>query len=129
MILPAAKEKGAGVVLGAPLQQGRLAVPHREWLQKPPEWMDEDLRGRFERLYAIHDETGLSLADLAVRFLLADPDFSTVIPGPSTVGQLEENIQSAAACFFAGSRMRRIMVCSFSFAMFPPRLPGAGICG
>ncbi|MCX7011577.1 MAG: aldo/keto reductase [Candidatus Sumerlaeota bacterium] len=96
-LLPAAKEKGAGVVLGAPLQQGRLAVPNRQWLQKLPEWMDEDTRGRYERLYAIHDETGLSLADLAVRFLLADKDFSTVIPGPTTVGQLEENIRSAAA--------------------------------
>ncbi len=90
--LPLARESGQGVVLGAPLQQGRLAVPHEEWLEHPPDWMDDDLRARFAELYAIHKETGLSLATLALRFLLVDRDAATVISGAATVEQLEENV-------------------------------------
>ena len=95
--LPVAKQMNVGVVLGGPLQQRRLPVPHREWLESPPDWMDEDTRGRFKSLYQIHEETGMTLAEMAVRFLLADPDFTTVIPGAANVEQLEENMRSAAA--------------------------------
>ena len=95
-LLPLARELGIGVVLGAPLQQGLLAVPRVDWLEDPPDWMDDDLRTRFAELYAIHQETGLSLAELAARFLLADRDVATVIPGAATVEQLEENVGCAA---------------------------------
>jgi len=94
-LLPLAKELGVGIVLGTPLEQGRLVVPRGEWLENPPDWMDDDLRARFESLYGIHQETGISLATLAMRFLLADTDATTVIPGAATVEQLEENIASA----------------------------------
>ena len=96
-LFPLAAELGLGVVLGAPLQQGRLAEVHPEWLRSPPDWMDDDLRNRFERLYAIHDETGLSLAELAIRFLLRDRGFATVIPGPASIEQIEENVRCATA--------------------------------
>jgi aryl-alcohol dehydrogenase-like predicted oxidoreductase len=95
-LLPLARELGVGVVLGAPLQQGRLAVARVEWIENPPAWMDEDLRTRFESLYAIHQETGISLAALAIRFLLAERDAATVITGAATVEQLEENLACAA---------------------------------
>ncbi len=95
-LLPLAKELGQGVVLGAPLQQGELAFPREEWIEHPPDWMDDDLRARFAELYAIHQEIGISLAALAMRFLLADKDVATVIPGAATVEQLEENVGCAA---------------------------------
>ena len=41
-------------------------------------------------------QTGLSLAELAMRFLLADRDAATVIPGAATVEELAENIACAA---------------------------------
>lgn len=94
-LLPVARERGVGVVLGAPLQQGKLAVPHPEWLEEPPEWMDEDLRGRFRALYEIQRESGLPLAELGLRYLLADPDVATVIPGAATVAELEANVRCA----------------------------------
>jgi len=96
-LLPLAGELDVGVVLGAPLQQGRLAVPHEEWLEEPPEWMDEDLHIRFRSLYKIQRETGMTLAEMGIRFLLADSDFTTVIPGAANVEQLEENVRCAAA--------------------------------
>ncbi len=96
-LFPLAAELDVGIVLGAPLQQGLLAQPHPEWLRDPPDWMDEDLRSRFERLYAIQAETGLSLAELAIRFLLRDPRFASVIPGAASIEQLEENVRCATA--------------------------------
>ena len=44
----------------------------------------------------LSDETGLSLAELGLRFLLAYPDLATVIPGAATVEQLEENVRCSA---------------------------------
>lgn len=96
-LLPLAKDMGVAAVIGTPLQQGWLAVPHREWIENPPEWMDEDLRERYRNLYAIHDETGLSLAEMALRFLLQDQDFATIIPGAASVAQLEENVRCSSA--------------------------------
>ena len=96
-LFPLAAELDVGVVLGAPLQQGRLAQVYPEWVRTPPEWMDEDLRARYARLYAIHAETGLSLAELAIRFLLRDRRFASVIPGAASIEQIEENVRCATA--------------------------------
>ena len=96
-LFPLAAELDVGVVLGAPLQQGRLAQAYPEWVRNPPDWMDEDLRARYERLYAIHAETGLSLAELAIRFLLWDRRFASVIPGAASIEQIEENVRCATA--------------------------------
>jgi aryl-alcohol dehydrogenase-like predicted oxidoreductase len=96
-LFPLAAELDVGVVLGAPLQQGRLGQAYPEWVRNPPDWMDEDLRARYERLYAIHAETGLSLAELAIRFLLRDRRFASVIPGAASIEQIEENVRCATA--------------------------------
>lgn len=96
-LLPAAKEKNVGVILGSPLQQGKLAVPHPEWVQNPPEWMDEDTRQRFANLYALQQDTGLSLAELSVRYLLADPNFTSMVIGSSNMQHLEDNVAYAQA--------------------------------
>jgi aryl-alcohol dehydrogenase-like predicted oxidoreductase len=96
-LFPLAAELDVGVVLGAPLQQGRLAQAYPEWVRNPPDWMDEDLRARYERLYAIQAETGLSLAELAIRFLLRDRRFASVIPGAASIEQIEENVRCATA--------------------------------
>ena len=57
----------------------------------------EQLAERIERLYAIHAETGLSLAELAIRFLLRDRRFASVIPGAASIEQIEENVRCATA--------------------------------
>ncbi|MGJ3242278.1 MAG: aldo/keto reductase [Opitutales bacterium] len=96
-LLDETARRGIGVVLGSPLQQGRLATVHPEWLEEPPDWVEragllEDLR----TLYAIQRESGLSLAELGTRFLLNDSRFSTLATGPASLEQLEENVACAA---------------------------------
>lgn len=96
-LLPLTRELGVGVALGAPLQQGVLAFPRPEWIEDPPGWMDDDLLPRFKALYDIHRETGLSLPELAIRFLLADDDVTTIPVGAATVEQLEQNVGCMAS--------------------------------
>jgi len=96
-LIPTAKKKDIGVILGSPLQQGKLAVPHPEWLEEPPDWMNADTQQRFRALYEIHRETGISLAELSVRYLLANPDFTSLVVGSTNVAHLEENVQHALA--------------------------------
>jgi aryl-alcohol dehydrogenase-like predicted oxidoreductase len=99
-LLPLARQMGVGVVLGAPLQQGRLATVHPEWLDAGtirPDWMDAELQDQYRDLCDICQRTGLCLAELGLRFLLADPDFATVIPGAKTVTELEQNVRAAQA--------------------------------
>jgi aryl-alcohol dehydrogenase-like predicted oxidoreductase len=85
-----------GVILGGPLQR-KLATPHPEWLDHPPDWMEEDTRVRFRKLYDIQRNTGLTLAELGLRYLLADADVTTIIPGSSNVEHLEDNVRYALA--------------------------------
>ena len=91
-LLPIAKELGVGVVLGTPFQQGRLSVPKAEWLEARPQWMDSDTHERFIQLYRIQEESGLSLAELGLRFILADQDFDCVLTGASNEGEMEANV-------------------------------------
>jgi len=94
-LLPVAMEQGVGVVLGTPFQQGLLVKPNLEWLSQPPEWMTPKLLSRYEKLYEIQKESSMPLTELGLRFLLADPRVSTVIPGAATVEQLEANVRCA----------------------------------
>jgi len=96
-LLPLTTTRSVAVVLGAPLQQGRLAEPHKEWLRNPPPWMGDETRERFRSLYEIRTETGLTLPELTLRFLLADRGISSITTGVSTVGQLEENVRCSNA--------------------------------
>ncbi|MDP6018598.1 MAG: aldo/keto reductase, partial [Candidatus Latescibacteria bacterium] len=60
-----------------------------------PDWMTEDVRERFVRLYDLQAESGLSLVELTVRFLLAEPAFATMLIGAATPVQLEESVAAA----------------------------------
>ena len=60
-----------------------------------PDWMTEDVRSRFVRLYELQAQSGLSLIELSVRFLLAEPGFATMLIGAATPAQLQQSIAAA----------------------------------
>ena len=62
-VLPLATAKSVTVLLGAVV---RLPI---------------DMPDHLERLYSVQRESGLSLVGLTIRYLLADPDFSTILVG------------------------------------------------
>ena len=48
-----------------------------------------------ESLYAVQRESGLSLVELTIRYLLADPDFSTILVGAAKRSEIEESVAAA----------------------------------
>ena len=79
------------LILGAIFWYGRFTHVRRDWLEALPEWMTEEVRERFTRLYKLQAAAGMSLGELTVRFLLADAGFSTILIGAVTASQLEES--------------------------------------
>jgi aryl-alcohol dehydrogenase-like predicted oxidoreductase len=102
-VLPAAKKHDVGVIIGGPFRQGVLAAKQRETIaeiRKTGQYRlgfeNEDVVRRVEAIYDLSDETGIDLPEMAIRFLLADPQVGTVIPGPRAVKEFETNLLSAA---------------------------------
>ena len=93
--LPLAREKNAATILGALFHGGRLTAVHPEWLQSPPAWMTPEIRAHFEQLYALQRDCGLSLVELTVRFLIGDPEVTTIPVGATTPKELEESVAAA----------------------------------
>jgi len=95
--LPLAREKGVARILGAAFHNARFVEVHPEWLKSPPQWMTPEIHARFERLYALQRESGLSLVELTVRYLMGDTGVTTILVGASTPGELEESAAAAQA--------------------------------
>ena len=58
-------------------------------------WLDDDVLGRVQQLQPIADEVGLSLAQLAVAWVLQNDNVSAAIIGASRPEQVTENVKAA----------------------------------
>jgi aryl-alcohol dehydrogenase-like predicted oxidoreductase len=58
---------------------------------------DADTVRRILLAYDLCEETGISLTDITLRYILADPDISAVIPGAQQVSHIQANINAALA--------------------------------
>jgi aryl-alcohol dehydrogenase-like predicted oxidoreductase len=94
-VIPAAKAAGMGIVIGSPLQQGALTRRYFETLNDPTVWwLSEARRAQFRQLYALCDETGFSLPELALRFVISHPDIHTVLMGARSAAEVTQNAAS-----------------------------------
>jgi aryl-alcohol dehydrogenase-like predicted oxidoreductase len=93
-VLPAAKKQGMGIVIGSPLQQGALARCYTEEVEHGARWLSPPRRAQFKRLYALVDELGMPLPELALRFVISNPDISTTLMGARSVTEVEQNVRS-----------------------------------
>lgn len=113
-LLPAIQRRGAGLILGGPFRQGALAVKQRDRLAAMkssgdyPWGFDADVVRRCEKIYHLSDETGIDLPELGIRYLLADPLVSSVIPGPRRIEELRSNLDAAARGPLPDELVRRI---------------------
>jgi aryl-alcohol dehydrogenase-like predicted oxidoreductase len=94
--IPAAREMGMGVVIGSPLQQGALSRRYDQEIESGAPWMSKPRREQFKALYAYQQEIGLPLAELGLRFVLSNPDISTVLVGATSALEVEKNVAAAA---------------------------------
>jgi aryl-alcohol dehydrogenase-like predicted oxidoreductase len=104
-LFPLCRELGIAVIARVPLDEGSLAGT----LTTDSRWPDADWRNtyfspanlaatipRVEALRPLVPE-GQTLAQLALRFILSNPDVTTVIPGTRKPGHLADNLAAADA--------------------------------
>jgi aryl-alcohol dehydrogenase-like predicted oxidoreductase len=90
-IFPTARELNLGIVAGSPLQQGALARRFDAELDSSW-WLSPPRRAQFKALYALLDEIGLPIAEVALRFVLSQPVVSTVLMGARSPEEVDANI-------------------------------------
>lgn len=103
---PLYEKYGMGTTIWSPLASGlltgkyrdgapadaRLNQPGYEWLRD--ELLDKDRVARAQRLAPIADELGVSMAQLALAWCLANAHVSTVLLGASKLEQLAHNLDA-----------------------------------
>jgi aryl-alcohol dehydrogenase-like predicted oxidoreductase len=93
-VIPEAKKQGMGIVIGSPLQQGALARPYTEEVERGARWLSPPRREQFKRLYALVRELDIPLAELALRFVISNSDISTTLMGARSVAEVDQNVRS-----------------------------------
>ncbi len=86
-IFEACKSKGIAVFIRSVYLQGLLLMPE----SAIPASLDGVIPVR-RRLVALADQAGIGMAELAVRYMLAQPGVTSVLTGVETIGQLRENL-------------------------------------
>ena len=92
-VIPAAKAQGMGIVAGSPLQQGALSRRFDKQLDDPAMyWLSTQRKKQFRQLYALLDETGISVTEMAIRFVISNPAVHTVLMGARSAAEVESNV-------------------------------------
>src|SRR3954447_4431026 len=109
-VVPASEELGIGQVVFSPIAQGVLTGKYRPGQPAPAgsrgtddkggagfvgRWLRDDLLERVQRLQPLADQAGLSLAQLAVAWVLQNRNVSAAIIGASRPEQVTENVKAA----------------------------------
>lgn len=109
-VVPTCEELGLGQVVWSPIAQGVLTGKYQPGQEHPAgsratdekggadmisRWLRDDVLERVQRLKPIADDAGLSLAQLAVAWVLANPNVSSAIIGASRPEQVTENVKAA----------------------------------
>jgi len=106
-VLPAAKAQGMGIIIGSPLQQGALSRRYDE-VYTGARWLSPPRQKQYQALYAFLDELGLTVAELALRFVLSNPDVHTTLMGARSVQEVEQNVAAAEAGPLAPEVLQRL---------------------
>ncbi len=109
-VVPACEELGISQIVWSPIAQGVLTGKYQPG-QAPPagsratddkggadmikRWMDDDLLTRVQLLRPLADEAGLSMAQLAVAWVLQNPNVASALVGASRPEQVEDNVAAA----------------------------------
>jgi aryl-alcohol dehydrogenase-like predicted oxidoreductase len=93
-VLPEAIKQGMGIIIGSPLQQGALARCYTEEVAHGARWLSAPRRAQYKRLYALVADLGLPLAELALRWVISNPDITTTLTGARSVWEVEQNVRA-----------------------------------
>jgi aryl-alcohol dehydrogenase-like predicted oxidoreductase len=107
-VLPAAREQNMGIVIGSPLQQGALARRFDDQVAGGAMCLSKPRREQFQALYALLDELNMPLPELALRFVVSNPDVSCVLMGARSPREVEENAAAIERGPLPADVMRRL---------------------
>ena len=94
-LLPDAKARNMGVMLGSSLQQGGLGRRYDDVVKAKPIWLSKPRQQQFQAFYEFLDEIGLPIVEVCLRFALSCPEAGTVLIGPKTPAHVEQAVSYA----------------------------------
>jgi aryl-alcohol dehydrogenase-like predicted oxidoreductase len=109
-VVPTCEELGIGQIVWSPIAQGVLTGKYKPGQAPPPgsratdekggadmisRFMTDDVLSRVQQLVPLAREAGLSMAQLAVAWVLQNPNVSSAIIGASRPEQVTENVKAA----------------------------------
>ncbi|AEI64733.1 aldo/keto reductase family protein [Corallococcus macrosporus] len=109
-VIPASNEAGLGQIVWSPIAQGVLTGKYLPGQQPPAgsratdangarygiaRFMTDDVLTRVQQLIPLAKEAGLSMAQLAVAWVLQNPSVSSAIVGASRPEQVHDNVKAA----------------------------------
>jgi aryl-alcohol dehydrogenase-like predicted oxidoreductase len=111
-VVPTCEELGIGQIVWSPMAQGVLTGKYRPG-HPPPDgsratdeksgaafikgFLDDDLLERVQRLRPLAEQAGLSMAQLAIAWVLHNPNVSSAIVGATRPEQLRDNVKGSGA--------------------------------
>lgn len=108
-LMPEVERRGVSLVSGAPLNDGFLAGKERFNYGPVP----AEMRAKRARMAALAEEHGTDLRTAALHFVLANPNFASIIPGARSATQAVQNANSVRAKiapeFWAALRRERLI--------------------
>ncbi len=117
-------EAGVGVIIRTPLAYGALAgkyepgydLPEDDF-RHPDNWGGKRFRQYVEQAQDLRflQRKGQTMAQAALRYVLAEPDVSVVIPGGKTPEQVRDNTAAAEGCL-TDDEIQRIAECQAAWA-------------
>ncbi|RYE87480.1 MAG: aldo/keto reductase, partial [Myxococcales bacterium] len=108
-VIPASEKAGLGQIVWSPIAQGVLTGKYQPG-QPPPagsratdatgsgfinKFLSDDVLTRVQKLRPLAEEAGLSMAQLAVAWVLQNPNVSSAIIGASKPEQVRDNVKAA----------------------------------
>ena len=120
-VVPLCEKEGVGQIVFSPIVQGVLTGKYRPGAQPPAgsratdqsganfirRWLRDDVLRRVDQLRPLADAAGLSLAQLAVAWVLQNPNVAAAIIGASRPDQVTENA-AASGVRLDAELLRRI---------------------
>jgi len=108
-VVPTCEREGVSQIVWSPIAQGVLTgkylpgQPHPEGSRATDEqggrmisrWLRDDVLERVQRLRPLADAAGLSMAQLAVAWVLQNPNVAAAIIGATRPEQVEDNVKAA----------------------------------